>query len=121
MCGSPKAPLAASQRIVRYDRRGFGLSTGRPSLMDDVVDLFTLLGALEVENPLLVGMSQGARVVLEFAARHPGVARGLVLDGAPPLARCRSADDIVPRPGRAQRRRCVPRGLAGAPAHATGD
>jgi pimeloyl-ACP methyl ester carboxylesterase len=31
-------------------------------------------------------MSQGARVVLEFAARHPGVARGLVLDGAPPLS-----------------------------------
>ena len=30
-------------------------------------------------------MSQGARVVLEFAARHPGIARGLVLDGAPPL------------------------------------
>jgi pimeloyl-ACP methyl ester carboxylesterase len=35
---------------------------------------------------LLVGMSQGARVVLEFAARHPGVACGLVLDGPPPLA-----------------------------------
>ena len=30
--------------------------------------------ALGVVSPLLVGMSQGARVVLEFAARHPGVA-----------------------------------------------
>ena len=30
-------------------------------------------------------MSQGARVVLEFAARHPSFVRGLVLDGAPPL------------------------------------
>jgi pimeloyl-ACP methyl ester carboxylesterase len=82
----PQAALATNQRVVRYDRRGFGLSTGKPSLLDDVVDLHTLLGTLGVENPLLVGMSQGARVVLEFAARHPGIARGLVLDGAPPLA-----------------------------------
>ena len=82
----PQSALATGQRVVRYDRRGFGLSTGVPSLLDDVVDLHTLLGALGVENPLLVGMSQGARVVLEFAARHPGIARGLVLDGPPPLA-----------------------------------
>ncbi|MEJ0087056.1 MAG: alpha/beta hydrolase [Pseudomonadota bacterium] len=82
----PQAALAASQRVVRYDRRGFGLSTGKPSLMDDVVDLHTLLGTLGIDHPLLVGTSQGARVVLEFAARHPGAARGLVLDGAPPLA-----------------------------------
>jgi pimeloyl-ACP methyl ester carboxylesterase len=81
----PQAALAASQRVVRYDRRGFGLSTGRPSLMDDVVDLHSMLGALGIADPLLVGMSQGARVVLEYAARHPGAARGLVLDGAPPL------------------------------------
>jgi 3-oxoadipate enol-lactonase len=82
----PQAVLAAQQRVLRYDRRGFGLSTGRPSLPDDVADLRTLLDALGVAAPLLVGMSQGARVVLEFAARHPGVARGLVLDGAPPPA-----------------------------------
>jgi pimeloyl-ACP methyl ester carboxylesterase len=71
---------------VRYDRRGFGLSTGRPSPAADVEDLRALLYALGVVSPLLVGMSQGARVVLEFAARHPGVARGRVLDGPPPLA-----------------------------------
>ena len=69
----PQAPLAAELRVVRYDRRGFGLSTGQPSLTrrrrrprraaDRV---------LGIVSPLLVGMSQGARVVLEFAARHPG-------------------------------------------------
>ncbi len=81
----PQAPLAAEMRVVRYDRRGFGLSGGRPSLPQDVADLGELLAALDITNPLLVGMSQGARVVLEFAARHPGIARGLVLDGPPPL------------------------------------
>jgi 3-oxoadipate enol-lactonase len=82
----PQMPLAAALRVVRYDRRGFGLSSGRPSLSADVDDLRTLLCSLEIVSPLLVGMSQGARVVLEFATRHPGVARGLVLDGPPPLA-----------------------------------
>ena len=82
----PQMPLTAELRVVRYDRRGFGLSSGRPSLSADVDDLRNLLDSLGLVSPLLVGMSQGARVVLEFAARHPGVARGLVLDGPPPLA-----------------------------------
>jgi 3-oxoadipate enol-lactonase len=81
----PQAPLTAELRVVRYDRRGFGMSSGRPSLAADVEDLSCLLDTLGIVSPLLVGMSQGARVVLEFAARHPGIARGLVLDGAPPL------------------------------------
>jgi 3-oxoadipate enol-lactonase len=81
----PQATLAAELRVVRYDRRGFGLSTGQPSLTQDVSDLGTLLSVLGIASPLLVGMSQGARVVLEFAARHPAFVRGLVLDGAPPL------------------------------------
>jgi len=82
----PQAALAADMRVLRYDRRGFGLSTGRPSVESDADDLREFLDALGVVSPLLVGMSQGARVVLEFAARHPGRARGLVLDGPPPLA-----------------------------------
>lgn len=90
----PQAPLAAELRVVRYDRRGFGLSSGEPSLSDDVSDLGTLLSVLGVASPLLVGMSQGARVVLEFAARHPSFVRGLVLDGAPPLLGGAAADDL---------------------------
>src|SRR5690349_17787484 len=80
----PQLPLATELRVVRYDRRGFGLSSGDPSLAHDVGDLGTLLTVLGVVSPMLVGMSQGARVVLEFAARHPSFVCGLVLDGAPP-------------------------------------
>jgi len=83
---TPQAALAREHRVVSYDRRGFGLSTGLPSLAEDVADLRALIAGLRIASPLLVGMSQGARVVLEFAARHPGIARGLVLDGPPPLA-----------------------------------
>jgi len=32
----PQLPLAAELRVVRYDRRGFGLSSGDPSLAHDV-------------------------------------------------------------------------------------
>src|SRR3954465_15797169 len=82
----PQWALASALRVVCYDRRGFGKSSGTPSLGADVADLEALLDALQLACPLLVGMSQGVRVVLEFAARHPERACGLVLDGAPPLA-----------------------------------
>ncbi|HKU88466.1 MAG TPA: alpha/beta hydrolase [Steroidobacteraceae bacterium] len=90
----PQLPLAAELRVVRYDRRGFGLSSGDPSLAHDVADLGTLLTVLGVVSPLLVGMSQGARVVLEFAARHPSFVCGLVLDGAPPPPGGPITDDL---------------------------
>jgi pimeloyl-ACP methyl ester carboxylesterase len=80
----PQAALAEGLRVVRYDRRGFGCSTGEASLLADVDDLRALIARLAIPRPLLVGMSQGARVVLEFAARHPGIARALILDGPPP-------------------------------------
>ena len=49
-------------------------------------DLHALITELALVKPLLVGMSQGARVVLEFALRYPSHAGGLLLDGAPPCA-----------------------------------
>ncbi len=91
----PQMPLAAELRVLCYDRRGFGLSSGDPSLARDISDLGTLLSVLGVVSPLLVGMSQGARVVLEFAARHPSYVRGLVLDGAPPLPGDVPTDDLA--------------------------
>lgn len=94
----PQAALAGELRVIRYDRRGFGLSQGEPSPAADLADLGALLRALGVVGPMLVGMSQGVRVVLEFAARHPGAVRGLVLDGPPPLvgaAQAEVQDDLA--------------------------
>jgi len=107
----PQAALAAQRRVIRYDRRGFGLSSGQPSLADDVTDLRALLTALDVVSPVLVGMSQGARVVLEFAARYPQVAGGLVLDGAPPLAAA-DTDEAQDLPMSAFRATAAQAGLA---------
>ena len=107
----PQAALAANLRVVRYDRRGFGLSAGFPSLAADVDDLHALLAALGIVSPVLVGMSQGARVVLEFAARHPRMVGGLVLDGVPPLSGT-DADDAADLPMSEFRAAAAQAGLA---------
>ena len=77
------AALAESFRVVRYDRRGFGLSGGEPGRAADVEDLGRLLDHLQLASVTLVGLSQGARVALAFALAHPERVAGVVLDGPP--------------------------------------
>lgn len=91
------AALAQRFRLLRFDRRGFGLSAGLPDIHRNVGDLQAVLQAAGEQRAALVGMSQGARLALHFARRFPARVRGLVLDGAPavesepelPLARYR--------------------------------
>jgi pimeloyl-ACP methyl ester carboxylesterase len=75
--------LSRSFRVIRYDRRGFGLSTGRPSLSDDVTDVLTLCEQLQLRSVALLGMSQGARVAAQVAARNPSLVSRVIFDGAP--------------------------------------
>src|SRR5262245_41870061 len=75
--------LADSFRVIRYDRRGFGLSEGVPGRAADARDLGRLLDHLGLESAMLVGASQGARVALAFALACPERVRALVLDGPP--------------------------------------
>lgn len=77
------ADLARELRVIRLDRRGFGLSEGTPDAAADAADLEVLLDRLQVAQAALVGMSQGARAAIGFALRHPGRVPGLVLDGPP--------------------------------------
>jgi pimeloyl-ACP methyl ester carboxylesterase len=92
------AALATAFRIVRLDRRGFGMSSGRPSLASDVADVQALLRQLGLQRAALVGMSQGARVALRLARVAPDCVSCLVLDGPPDedAASAASADDDVP-------------------------
>jgi 3-oxoadipate enol-lactonase len=79
------AALAREFRVIRLDRRGFGLSSGLPSIAADAADLLALYRHLGLECAALVGMSQGARAVLEFATSHPRMVSCLILDGPPHL------------------------------------
>jgi 3-oxoadipate enol-lactonase len=75
--------LAPARRLLRYDRRGFGLTFGPYDPGKACADLLSLLDAANIDRAVLVGMSQGARVAIHTAIRASQRVAGLVLDGAP--------------------------------------
>jgi pimeloyl-ACP methyl ester carboxylesterase len=80
------AALSPGFRVVRYDMRGFGQSTGDADRSREPDDLRILLDSLGVHEPVhLVGLSRGAGVVADFAVRWPDRARSVVLYGIGPM------------------------------------
>jgi pimeloyl-[acyl-carrier protein] methyl ester esterase len=77
------AALADRYRLIAFDRRGFGLSTGAPGIEHDLADIEQVLARLALEQIAIVGMSQGTRVALRWAMRYPHKTTCLVLDGPP--------------------------------------
>ena len=75
--------LSDTFRVIAFDRRGFGLSSGEPSLEHDIDDVQAVLDELELSETAIIGMSQGARVALRYALRSPGRISHLILDGPP--------------------------------------
>jgi len=74
--------FAGAFRIIRYDKRGHGLSEAPPppyAMEDHVQDLEALLDALEVTQALVVGLSVGGMIAQGLAAKRPDLVRGLVL------------------------------------------
>ncbi len=88
------AALRNEFRLVRLDRRGFGLSGGRPDARQDASDLAALCEHLGLNRAALIGMSQGARASLQFAAGAPGRVSALILDGPPAIERAAGEDDV---------------------------
>ncbi|HVN44489.1 MAG TPA: alpha/beta hydrolase [Steroidobacteraceae bacterium] len=72
-------------RLVRLDRRGHGCSGGTADPERDPEDLAALCSHLGLSRVALLGMSQGARAVLGFAASGRVQVEALILDGPPPL------------------------------------
>ncbi len=89
------ARLRQEFRLVRVDRRGHGFSNGTPSPQHDVSDVSALCHHLGLSRVALIGMSQGARVALAFAAGAPGRVDAVILDG-PPCFDPAPADEDVP-------------------------
>jgi 3-oxoadipate enol-lactonase len=91
------AALRDSFRIVRLDRRGFGLSSGRPAPAKDISDIGALCEHLGIRRVALVGMSQGVRAVLGFASVARDMISCLILDGPPDIGRQGpAAEDDLP-------------------------
>jgi pimeloyl-ACP methyl ester carboxylesterase len=77
------AALAGRYRLIAFDRRGFGYSSGAAGIDHDLADIEQLLQKLDIDCVAIVGMSQGARVALRWAAYAPSATTCLVLDGPP--------------------------------------
>jgi 3-oxoadipate enol-lactonase len=75
-------PLLNHFRIVRYDKRGHGLSDVRepPYSIDDLAqDLVGLLEALSISEAVVCGISVGGLIAQRLASIHPHRVRALVL------------------------------------------
>jgi N-formylmaleamate deformylase len=74
--------------VLALDVRGRGL-TDRASdgyaLPQYAADLAAVTHALELDRPVLLGHSMGARIVAAFAATNPGLARAVIAVD-PPLS-----------------------------------
>lgn len=68
--------------VVRFDKRGHGLSDSpeRPYRIHDFTqDLAGLLDHLQIEEAVLIGVSVGGMIALDFTAHFPQRVRALVL------------------------------------------
>ncbi|MEL6737394.1 MAG: alpha/beta fold hydrolase [Pseudomonadota bacterium] len=77
--------FANTHRLIRYDERGCGLSDWDAqdiSFESFVTDLEQVVDAAGLEAFPLLGISQGAAVSIEYAARYPDRVSHLVLFGA---------------------------------------
>lgn len=70
-------------RIVRYDKRGHGLTEAPddPYTMEDHIgDLAALLDHLEIEQAVICGLSVGGIIAQGLSERHPRRVKGLILN-----------------------------------------
>jgi pimeloyl-ACP methyl ester carboxylesterase len=74
--------LAATHRVIRYDRRGFGESADGLGEFAHYEDLLALLDARGIEQAALVGASMGGAISMDTALAAPERVTRLVLLGS---------------------------------------
>ena len=76
--------LASYCRLIRFDKRGTGMSDrvrGLPTLETRMDDLRAVMDAAGSERAAIIGVSEGAAMAVLFAAAYPDRAWALMLEG----------------------------------------
>jgi len=79
--------LASFARVVRFDRRGAGMSggvAGAVPLEEQVDDVLAVIDAAGCEQPALLASQEGTALAVLVAATHPSLVRALVLSSPNP-------------------------------------
>jgi pimeloyl-ACP methyl ester carboxylesterase len=76
--------LAATHRVIAYDRRGYGRSQGPPvkEMREHVADAAALLRELDATPATVLGWSGGGVVAAGLAVEHPDLVSSLILEEA---------------------------------------
>jgi class 3 adenylate cyclase len=77
--------LAEFSRVIRFDKRGMGMSDrvpGATTLEERMDDIRAVLDAVGGERAAVMGESEGGPLSLLFAAAHPDRTHALILQGA---------------------------------------
>ena len=116
---SLRSRLAASARVVTFDRPGLGESPPSPSSRTPTriaQELHDVLAALDASGPLvLVGHSMGGVHVLRYAALFPDEVAGVVILDTPPPGFEQRRLTLLSAEERAERQRILREGAANAP------
>jgi pimeloyl-ACP methyl ester carboxylesterase len=102
--------LASFSRLIRFDKRGTGLSDrpgGLPDLETRMDDVRAVMDAVSVERAALFGYSEGGPMSVLFAATYPERTTALVLYGT--YAKRRDPTDDYPWARRASSAGNTPR------------
>ncbi len=66
-------------KVIRYDVRGYGNSTIPVGTYSDARDLKKVIESLGLEEVIIIGVSNGGRIALDFAVENPSAVGGLIL------------------------------------------
>jgi 3-oxoadipate enol-lactonase len=74
--------FASKFRVVRYDRRGYGRSPKPEKSYSNIEDLYQVITFLKIDKAILIGMSAGGGLAIDFTLQHPEKVTSLIVVGA---------------------------------------
>ena len=74
--------FSKNYNVVRYDRRGYGRSPKPETKYSNIEDLYKVFTTLEIDKAIVIGMSAGGGLAIDFTINHPEKVSALITVGA---------------------------------------